>query len=190
MTDLELTQHSESTHKSDGKVKVTGRRVGWSTLSDNEKKLPGAALLVRLCKAANSQNLQLNELAKELGITYDYFAQLRRGSKSVPNISDEFADRCAKFLRLPKITILVEAGKISISDFYEPINTELLLDQAIRAILEDPHYAGFAPLDLLECNDTCKTFIVKLYENATGKILLPGKVIAANFMVSEGCNAV
>jgi transcriptional regulator with XRE-family HTH domain len=166
--------------------KAIGARVAWSTLSEDESRRPGAMLLSLLLAAANRKGLQLEQLAVELDVTYGYFAQLRNGLRPIAHISDEFAMRCAKFLRLPRVSVLAAAGKLSVSDFYEPISADLLLDQSIQAIIEDPHYAGFTPETLTECSIEMKMFILKLYEKATGRILLPNQPSFESLVILEG----
>ena len=76
----------------------SGRRTGWSGVSERELTSPGGALTTLLLRAANLRGHQLGEMANELGVTYGYIAQLRKGHREVQHISRQFARAVANYL--------------------------------------------------------------------------------------------
>ena len=157
----------------------TARRQGWTGgLSDGEVKLPGSRLLSLLFQEANDRGMQLQELASSLGCTYGYIAHLRTGIRDVPNVSDEFVAACARYLRLPKLAVMAAAGKLSIEDLYEPGSLEKSVDAALRLMQSDPHWGGLVPTELFQGSLEMKALVVRLYEKAESRQLLPDEISA------------
>lgn len=158
-------------------VRPAERRLAWSGLTDEELKRPGAALLAMLVQAANDRGHQMRELADNLGVTYGYIAQLRGGIRDVRHISDEFADRCAQYLGIPRMAVLVAAGKVKLADIYSaPSVLEHDLERALKFIQRDAHYGPYMPPEIFQQSPAVKQFIVMMFEDASGYKLLAGKV--------------
>ena len=59
--------------------KTDFRNIPWcGNLDEIEVHRPGGLLMAALIRHANEHQIQLNELAKELGVTYGYINQLRK----------------------------------------------------------------------------------------------------------------
>lgn len=166
---------------------ATGRRLAWTGVTPEEMKRPGVVLIAWLIQAANERGLQMQELATELGVTYGYIAQLRNGHREVRHISDEFADACAKFLRVPRIAVLLAAGRVRADDFYEsPESLAGLLDNALHFIQKDPDWGPFLPTEIFASTMAVKQFAVMAYEEATGRSLVPTRLEVGSMIESIG----
>lgn len=152
---------------------ATERRTGWAGLTADEAARPGAELLGMLYQRANEDGLQLKELAAVLNVTYGYVHQLKTGLREISQVSDDFVTSCAKYLNKPKIYVQALAGKLNLSDFSEPATLEGELDAAIALMYKDPDWGGFMPLSIRMMDTRERLFIVRMYEAASGKLLIP-----------------
>ena len=140
-------------------------------------------LIEALEEAAKRKGINKQELAGALGVTYSYFAQLKSGKRDTKQISDTFAEQCAEFLGVSKIKVLIRAGKILASDFYEvggEENFRLNVWKALDFIKADMEWGIYFPYQLLnqDADPAIQQFVTLLYEKATGKVLLGKKVPA------------
>lgn len=146
----------------------------WSGhLNKTELTHPGGLLLAALVGCTNDRGMQLNELAKELGVTYGYINQLRNGTRKANQISDEFALACSRFLCIPRLTVLMLAGRVTLEDLFEQdymLATEVT--KAMKFICEDSTWGHLITPGMRNGDEHSKFAIVKLYEAATGKILM------------------
>jgi len=138
-------------------------------------------LIDALEEAAKRKGLNKQQLAEALGVTYSYFAQLKSGKRETKQISDSFVDQCAKFLGVSRIKVLLRAGKILPSDFYEvggEENFRLGIWKALDFIKADMEWGAYFPYQLLngDADPAIQQFVALLYEKATGKVLLGEKV--------------
>jgi transcriptional regulator with XRE-family HTH domain len=149
-------------------------RIPWSgNLDKVEISRPGGLLLAALIRCANERRLQLSDMASALGVTYGYINQLRNGIRQVNQVSDEFASACSHFLGIPRLTILMLAGRLNPEDLFEQDN--MLATEVTRAIgfICDDLVWGHLITPELRCTSEHSQFaVVKLYEAATGKILI------------------
>jgi len=153
---------------------VKQERTAWTGLTRDEMQQPGAQLMVLLVQKANELGHTLSELAGELGVTYGYLSQLRNGTRQWRHISDEFAERCAAYLGMPRLAVLLACGRVQVEDFYD--DPELVRDHVERAmalIKRDPDYAALVPADIDAASYEYKRFTALLYERATGLSVLP-----------------
>ena len=132
---------------------------------------PGGRLLALLDKRGAALGLTQQEQAAALGVTYGYIAQLRSGMREVANVSDGFLSSCGEFLGLSKLAVMLAAGKLTPADFYQQGQLTPLLEAAWGAMLADAEGAVPAELDLL--SQEGKLFVLRLYERAAGRPLLP-----------------
>jgi len=166
------------------------KRIPWSgNLDDAELARPGGLLLAALIRCANERRQQLNDMARELGVTYGYINQLRNGVRQISQISDDFALACARYLGVPRLSVLMLSGRISPEDAFE--SKEVVVEEIPRAmkyLVDDPEWGPLVPPELREPVDEASRerqyrtqfLIVRLYEEATGKKLLPERVTAAS----------
>ena len=156
-------------------------RRGWLLgVTEAEIAQQGSTLLALLFARAREEGLQNQELAQRLGVHPSYLGQLRVRHKYVENISMEFAEACGQFLGMPVLAVLVAAGQLKEEHFREPVEDSVLLRQALGTILRDPVYGPILPPSLLQQDERLQRAVVILYERATGKRLLGGRVNAGD----------
>ena len=155
-----------------GACKNTEKRIGWiAGMEKEELDRPGAALLAMLLAAATHRQMQLQELATALGVTYPYIAQLRSGYRQVVNVSEEFLTKAAEFLQVPRMSVLLAAGRVRIQDFY-PTDVMVKVEPALRFIQSDGEIGGSMPPSVFAAAPELQLFIVDLYQKATHRNLL------------------
>ena len=158
------------------------RRGRLAGLTDAEIAQQGSTLLALLFARARDEGLQDQELAQRLGVHPSYLGQLRIRHKYVEHISMEFAEACGQFLGMPVLAVLVAAGQLREEHFREPVNDSMLPRQALETILRDPVIGPIFPPELLQQSERLQHAFVILYERATGKRLLGGRVSAAELV--------
>lgn len=150
-------------------------RMPWSgNLDEGELNRKGGMLLAALIKHANDNRHQMAEMAKFLGVTYGYINQLRHGTRQISQISDDFANACALYLMIPRITVLMLAGRITPEDIYE--SRDMVVSEIPRAmsyICDDPVWGPMITPEIRKGSYHTHFVIVRLYEEATKKKLLP-----------------
>jgi transcriptional regulator with XRE-family HTH domain len=138
----------------------------------------GGPLMAVLMQSARERDQTLADLAAELDVTYGYIVQMRNGARSSANISDAFAARCARYLGLPRLTVLMLAGRVTSADFFEEDALNYMsLTRAYEHIRSDPYWGPRAPAlskEEAERHPGLLTLAVWLYEDVTGTTLLPG----------------
>ena len=152
-------------------------------MSDQTTTQLGTPLMEVLEEAAKRKGLNKQELAEALGVTYGYLAQLKNAIRDPKNISDAFAEACAGFLGVPRIQVLLLAGRVRPSDFYNVGSEEefrLSVWKALDFIKRDAEWGCYFPYGLLEANAdlAVQQFVVLLYEKATGKVLMDSRIAA------------
>lgn len=154
------------------------KRIPWSgNLDEAELERPGGLLLAALIRCANERREQLNDMARGLGITYGYINQLRNGVRQVSQISDDFALACAHYLGVPRLTVLMLAGRISPADAYEPEALAAAeIPRAMKFMCDDPEWGPMIPPEVRAGSHATQFLILRLYEQATGKVLLPERL--------------
>jgi transcriptional regulator with XRE-family HTH domain len=153
-------------------------RTPWSgNLDEAELNRPGGLLLAALIRCANERRQQLNDMSRELGVTYGYLNQLRNGFRQTSQISDDFAHACARYLNVPRLTVLMLAGRITPEDAFESDQTVASeIPRAVAYICEDPDWGALVPPEVRAGTYRAQFLIVRLYEEATGKRLLPERL--------------
>lgn len=148
----------------------------WSVLAPEELRYPGAKLIATLLERAYTRRIGMNELAKELGITYQHFSLVRRKPEGVPKFGDEVIERAARFLDVPKVTVMLLADQLKITDFdQKPEDLKMNLENALRFIQGDPKIGPYVPLTIFVADTQLQLLVVTLYELATGRVLIPSK---------------
>jgi hypothetical protein len=178
LTDGRTTRHERT-------VTPPERRQAWAMLTDEEMQRPGAVLLGWLLRAANDRDMNLQELATNLGVSYAYIGQLRSGIRQVKSAGSQFLTACAAFLRVPRIAVLISADVVSVEDFYDsPDQFEAELDAALAFIAQDDTFGAFMPVDLPRASAKTKAFVVLLYQQATGRKLMRSEVDLASIFTT------
>lgn len=156
--------------------KATPNRTPWmGGMTKEEMAKPGGILLAMLTARANERGQLLGIMADELNCTYGYISQLRSGSRKVQNISDEFATACAQYLGVPRLTVLLAAGRVRPEDIYEnPHEAMNTVPRAVQFMQGDARFGPMMPNEIFDASPQMQFFIVQLYEAATGRKLLPG----------------
>lgn len=148
-------------------------------LSSKELALPGSELLSMLLRRANERGHNLGKMATELNVTYSYISQLRSGVRKAADIGENVIRACMLYLGVPRLTVLLASGRMKPEDFFSnPFEVVSTLPRAIKFILDDPKYGPLMPIDLIDGNPKLQYLIVALYEDATQKTLLPGRMSA------------
>lgn len=74
-------------------------------------------LMAWLLDEAVSRKMDVSALARELGVTTGYLAQLHSGVREPANISRDFAAACGVYLGVPAVVVQVVAGHLTLLDF-------------------------------------------------------------------------
>ena len=161
-----------------------GSESQWAVLKGNAIAGPGAPLLALLLQASNTRGLSMRELAEDhLGLTYSHFALLRKGQRSISNIGDETTAKIAKFLGLPKVIVMIAAGRLKVEDFYrDPALLDQQLGPALEFIQRDPELGLSLPPSAFVADIDLRRFLVLLYEKASGKTLLPNRASTTDIL--------
>lgn len=148
------------------------------SIDEDELTRPGGALLAMLYGRARQLGHTRGELAKHLNVTYGYIAQLSAGHRRTEHISDDFATACARYLGVPKITVLLASGAITPVDLFEqPDEIALALPMALEHLQVDPVFGPLVPQELMAKNTSVRIqfLVVRLFEAARGLKLIPGE---------------
>lgn len=173
----EMSENSTSEVSLEDGLPARKERLIWGVISPEEMKRPGAVLISLIFQAASTRNLKPSDVCDSLGISYSHFASLRSGGKAIPNIGEDFLKRIADFLQLPKVVVKLAAGQLTLEDFYHiGDKMHLYLEPALRFIQADPKIGATLPLSAFSADKDLQLFLITLYEQATGKVVLPGKV--------------
>lgn len=130
----------------------------------------GGPLVGWLLDEARRRQMDLQSMARAVGVTYGYINQLRTGIRKTSQISHDFAAACAEFLGVPTVTVLLLAGYLTISDFAVCAESEeLMLERAMRFIQDDPVMRSSIPVDLSQLCMNGKRVLALMYAEVSGK---------------------
>lgn len=130
----------------------------------------GGALTGWLCDEAHRRNQELQEMARQVGVTYGYISQLRHGIRLTENISHDFSVSCARYLGVPAIVVKLVSGSIRISDFAFPGQSEeQLIDRAVRAMQDNPQLRASLPRETMRLPLEVKKVLVAMYAETSGQ---------------------
>ncbi|WP_051849335.1 hypothetical protein [Thiomonas sp. FB-Cd] len=137
------------------------------------------AALVR-CAAERGQSI--TQLAEALGYSYPYINLLMSGLRRVDQVSDDFVQACAVYLRLPRLAVLMMSGRLKAEDFFEVgAFRAKAVEAAMRCIEDDPQWGSLLTPELRKASPESRFCLVKLYESATGRRLLDGELDPKQF---------
>ena len=131
----------------------------------------GGPLIGWLLDEAHRRDMNLQELARELGVTYGYISQLRTGVRNVSQVGKPFVLSCARFLGVaPAVAMLLSGGYLTISDFATRAESdEEGVERALRLMQDDPHIRTLIPVDLSQVCPEGKRALVMLYGEVAGR---------------------
>lgn len=177
MPEDNAAQDSAEDEPLDDGARARKERLVWGVVSPEEMKRPGAILTSLIFQAASTRNLKPADVCEAIGISYSHFTSLRSGIKAIPNISEEALARISDFLRLPKVVVKLASGQLRPDDFYhDGDKMHFYIEPALRFIQADPKIGATMPLSAFSADQDLQIFLITLYEQATGKVVLPGKV--------------
>jgi hypothetical protein len=165
-------------------IAIDGSPPRWSGEFDVvELRRPGGPLIAALVQCAKERFLLKKDLALKLGVTYGYINQLRNGFRPVKCISEKFSSACARFLGVPRMRVLVFAGIVTIDDLSEyksMLATEV--HRAMDFICAAPSWGPQMTHEIRQSDELSLFGVVKLFEAATGKVLLSASLTAENLL--------
>jgi hypothetical protein len=124
----------------------------------------GGPLTSWLIDEARRRGQDLNVMARELGVTYGYIAQLRNGFRSTVNISPMFSSAVARYLGVPEVVVMVVCGRLGVSAFVQPALTEeQAIERALGRMLDDSHVRAALPVDVRQLPFDARKALVALY---------------------------
>jgi transcriptional regulator with XRE-family HTH domain len=133
-------------------------------------KADGGPLVSLLIETAQGRKITLQDMAREVGVTYGYINQLRTGFRKTSQISHDFAAGCAEFLGIPTVAVLILGGFLTMSDFsVRAESEEVMLDRAMRLVQDDPVVRAGIPVDLSKLCIDGKRAVALLYAEVSGK---------------------
>ncbi|TVT50493.1 MAG: hypothetical protein FHP94_03145 [Denitromonas halophila] len=132
----------------------------------------GGPLISWLFDEARARGMQINAMADQLGVTYGYINQLRSGIRDTAAIGQGFAEACGRFLGVPPVVVKLLGGRIVLSDFVAPNESEeQLVGRAFRAMLEDPVARKCLPADVNGLPADARRALVLMYVESSGNVL-------------------
>lgn len=130
----------------------------------------GGPLVQWLIDEARRRRMDLTDMAREVGVTYGYIAQLRAGIRKPSQVSRDFARAAAAFLGVQPILVMLVSGAIEMRDFAVRAETEeQATDRALRRMQDDPHLRASVPVDLTQLNPEGRKALALLYADTSGQ---------------------
>lgn len=137
-------------------------------------EVKGEPLFAALQNRARQLGQTLQEMCRCLDFSYPYYSQLRSGRRSLSGASDDFTHACARYLGVPRLTILALADIVSPQDMYESQETVTVhLPRAFEHVCTDPYWAHLVTASVRNSSSETQFLIVRLYEQMSGLQLLP-----------------
>ena len=158
----------------------------WSgRMNERETTRPGGLLMAALLGCAEERQHTQDQVAGFLGVHYSYMNQLRNGLRKISSVSRDFSQACARYLGIPRLQVLMMAGQITAEDVHPPGGAYRSdLELAMQFICEDLQWRHLITPELKNAASDSQFAVVRLYEAATGKVLLPQRLDAAAFVQS------
>lgn len=142
-----------------------------------KNQVKGEPLFAALQNRARQLGHSLQDMCRCLDFSYPYYSQLRSGRRSLSGAADDFTRACARYLGVPRLTVLALANIISPEDLYESHDAiSCHLPRAFEHVCTDPHWAHLATQTVRASPFETQYLIVRLYEQTTGLRLLPETV--------------
>ena len=160
----------------------------WSVLPAAARKLPGSPLLALLLAEAATRGISIRTLAKDhMNVSHSHLLLLRKGQRSIPRLGPEVMDNIARFLRLPKVVVMLAGGQLTIEDFLpDPSVLNNVLEPALKFMQRDPEFGAYMPPTAFTADVRLRYYMILLYEKATGRVLIPSRTSIADIMGNYG----
>jgi transcriptional regulator with XRE-family HTH domain len=143
-------------------------------------------LLRALSNRAHELGDDSHEMSAALGVTYGYILQLEHGNRPMNTISDDFAFACAQYLEVPRLQVLRMAGRIKPEDFFSGADVyRQQVERALRFIEADPVWSTVLTAEMRASSPDTLFEVIRLYEVATGTVLMPKRQAAASVQTVE-----
>ncbi len=144
------------------------------TLKDEVR---GEPLFAALQNRARQLGHTLQEMCRYLNFSYPYYSQLRSGRRNLSRGADDFTRACARYLGVPRLTVLALADIVSPEDMYEAQDAITAhLPRAFEYVCTDPDWAHLTTGSVPESSSDTQYLIVRLYEAAFDVRLLPERI--------------
>ena len=139
-----------------------------------------AALVAR----ASERGQSIPEMAENLGYSYPYINLLISGARRVDQVSDDFTEKAAGYLQVPRVVALMLAARITPADYFEiGTFTASVIEPAMRFIVDDQKWGPLVTAEIRNGSLETKYGVIKLYEAATGRKLLDSELDIAELAV-------
>jgi len=156
---------------------IATKPAGGGGLTAAALKKRGAALVGLIMEARASRGLTYEQVAKQLRMHRNYLLLLRKGKREISNVSNETMESIASFLGIAPVLAMLAGGQLRLEHFYQsPEVLHQSLGQALTFIQRDPDLGPYMPATAFSADADLQGFILLLYERATGKTLIPGRV--------------
>lgn len=133
-------------------------------------------LLKALAAKAHEKGHTPGEMNMALAVTAGYLRQLETGLRQVSTISDDFSAACAVYLGVPRIHVLTMAGRIKPQDFFSSEDAYRQdVERALKFIEADAKWSLVVTPELRASSLDTLYGVVRLYEAATGTVLMTGR---------------
>lgn len=119
--------------------------AGEESAAKSEANYRGIPLLMKMREEADRRNFNLAETANFLGLSKPYLAALYAFQRPVDRLGEEYMDKIAKFLKIPKAQVYCLAEILQPEDFVHDFKLEDQLAEAFRAMRNDPTWMSYAP---------------------------------------------
>ena len=132
-------------------------------------KSEGGPLVGWLLDEAKSRRQTCSEMAREVGVSFSYMAQLQSGARSTVDIKQNVAEGCGRYLGVPPVVVKLVAGSIRLSDFVCAHETEEeMLDRVMRKVQDDPQLRYLLPPNLSQLSSPAKKALALMYAETAG----------------------
>ncbi|MGE4125690.1 MAG: helix-turn-helix domain-containing protein [Pusillimonas sp.] len=140
-------------------------------------EVKGEPLFAALQNRARQLGHTLQDMCRYLDFSYPYYSQLRSGRRNLSGGADEFTRACARYLGVPRLTVLALADIVSPEDMYESENAITAhLSRAFEHVCTDPDCAHLATESVRQSPPDTQYLLVRLYEAAFDVRLLPERI--------------
>lgn len=123
-----------------------------------------------LSDEARRRGHSAEECSAVLGVTKGYLHQLRSGIRCAGKISSDFARRCARYLGVPTILVLIAGGRLSPSDLALPDEAdEVGLGRAVSRMMTHRMRPLFSSDDIAKTPQAVQRWVLERFGESVGE---------------------